>query len=432
MSQDLSYILPPEPSRGRERRELDRYVRWLSRRVQLIVVDGSDPDRVRAHRERWGSIATLAVPDADVRCLNGKVRGVLTGLRRARHEHVIIADDDVRYDDEALRMQELLRNADLVRPQNFFDPIPWHAHWDTSRMLLNRALGNDHPGTLGVRRSFLTSIGGYDGGVLFENLELVRTVLAAGGRVVDAPEMYVRRLPPTTARFLNSAFARRTTTWRNPPGWRSSWCSGRRLDGGAASTWGFLAAAVASVLVAQVGRLRHGGNRVFDRVSPFFAPFWMVERACLVWLAVFRRFSRGGCTYAGGVIRRAATPLGSFGGCGDGSRAERHDLVGAVAERLRGRTAAPTNRVHAAPDRDLVSALVDEADRPSHEQRTVRRDADDAHRGSAAHELRPRSDMPWICISRSAPIWSSMQYRVAGRTASLSGPIAFPHASHVP
>ena len=124
VSQDLSYILPTEPSRGRERRGARSLRPMAVPRVQLIVVDGSDPDRVRAHRERWGSIATLAVPDADVRCLNGKVRGVLTGLRRARHEHVIIADDDVRYDDEALlRMQELLRNADLVRPQNFFDPI---------------------------------------------------------------------------------------------------------------------------------------------------------------------------------------------------------------------------------------------------------------------------------------------------------------------
>ena len=311
MSQDLSYILPyrSRPGDGNEE-ELDRYVRWLSRRVQLIVVDGSDPDRVRAHRERWGSIATLAVPDADVRCLNGKVRGVLTGLRRARHEHVIIADDDVRYDDEALlRMQELLRNADLVRPQNFFDPIPWHARWDTSRMLLNRALGNDHPGTLGVRRSFLTSIGGYDGDVLFENLELVRTVLAAGGRVVDAPEMYVRRLPPTTARFLEQRPRQAYDDLAQPARLAFFLVLGPALGAVARRRpGGLLAAAVASVLVAQVGRLRHGGNRVFDRVSPFFAPFWMVERACLAWLAVFRRFSRGGCTYAGGVIRRAATP----------------------------------------------------------------------------------------------------------------------------
>ena len=78
--------------------------------------------------------------------------------------------------------------------------------------------------------------------------------------------------------------------------------------------------------------------------------------------------------------------------------------MGAVAERLRGRTAASTDRIHAAPDRNLVSTLVDEADRPPHKQRTVHGDPDDAHLGSAAHELRSRLDMPWICISRSTPI----------------------------
>ncbi|MGH2641992.1 MAG: glycosyltransferase [Actinomycetota bacterium] len=311
MSEGLSYVLPYRWRPGdRDEEELDRHLRWLSPRVQLIVVDGSDPERLRAHRDRWASIATHIAPDADITCRNGKVRGVLTGLRRATHEHVIIADDDVRYDDEGLlQMQELLRNADLVRPQNVFDPLPWHARWDTARMLLNRALGNDHPGTLGVRRSFLASIGGYDGDVLFENLELVRTVRAAGGRVVDAPEMYVRRLPPTRARFLEQRPRQAYDDLAQPARLAFFLVLGPAL--GAVARFrprGLLAAAGASVLVAQVGRVRHGGSRAFDRVSPFLAPVWMVERACLVWLAVYRRFSRGGCTYAGGVIRRAATP----------------------------------------------------------------------------------------------------------------------------
>ncbi len=311
MSEDLSYVLPyrRRPGDG-DQEELDRYLRWLSRRVQLIVVDGSNPDRVRAHRDRWASIATHVAPDADLSCRNGKVRGVLTGLRRARHEHVILADDDVRYDDEELlRMQELLRDADLVRPQNVFDPLPWRARWDTARMLLNRAFGTDHPGTLGVRRSFLASIGGYDGDVLFENLELVRTVLAAGGRVVDAPAVYVRRLPPTRARFLEQRPRQAYDDLAQPARLAFFLALGPALGAMARSRpRGLLLAAGASVLVAHVGRVRHGGSRVFDRVSPFLAPVWLVERACLVWLAVFRRFSQGGCTYAGDVIPRAATP----------------------------------------------------------------------------------------------------------------------------
>ena len=54
--------------------------------------------------------------------------------------------------------------ADLVVPQNYYDPVPWPAQWDTARVLINRALpaaelkvalGLHHkvlPATLGVER----------------------------------------------------------------------------------------------------------------------------------------------------------------------------------------------------------------------------------------------------------------------------------------
>ena len=308
---DVSYILPCRSRSGDDDvEELDGYLRWLSGRVELFIVDGSDPAAFRAHRDRWGSIATHVAPDADVRCLNGKVRSVLTGLRRAAHELVIIADDDVRYDDHTLRcMRELLQDADLVRPQNVFDRLPWHARWDTARTLVNRAIGTDHPGTLGVRRSFLASIGGYDGDVLFENLELVRTVAAARGRVVDAPDLYVRRLPPTTARFLEQRPRQAYDDWAQPARLAFFLALGPGLAALARRRpRGLLVVAGASVLVAQVGRVRHGGSHVFDRLSPFFAPVWLVERACTAWLAVVRRLSPGGCPYAGSVIPRAANP----------------------------------------------------------------------------------------------------------------------------
>jgi hypothetical protein len=78
----------------------------------------------------------------------GKVAGVTTGVRRAGFEAVVIADDDVRYEHATLqRLVEYLDDHDLVRPQNFFDPLPWHARWDTARTLLNRAFGADYPGT---------------------------------------------------------------------------------------------------------------------------------------------------------------------------------------------------------------------------------------------------------------------------------------------
>ncbi|MGI9121136.1 MAG: hypothetical protein ACR2G7_13625 [Acidimicrobiales bacterium] len=98
-------------------------------------------------------------------------------------------------------MVALLVHADLVCPQNHFDPLPWHARWDSARTLLNRAAGIDMPGTLGVRRSVVLRAGVYDGDSLFENLELIRTMQAVGGPAVSAPDLFVRRLPPTAEHF---------------------------------------------------------------------------------------------------------------------------------------------------------------------------------------------------------------------------------------
>ena len=138
------------------------------------------------------------------------MNGVLTGVREASHERIGLADDDVRYNPPTLRRTiELLGQADLVRPQNYFDELPWHARWDTGRSLFNRVFTGDlafpvgdFPGTLAVRRSTVLACGGYDGDVLFENLELMRTVRAAGGVVVTPLDLYVARKPPTAEHFL--------------------------------------------------------------------------------------------------------------------------------------------------------------------------------------------------------------------------------------
>src|SRR6185437_5616524 len=182
----LTYILPIKSAVPQTGEEMTAYVCWLTERAETIVVDGSPPAVFGAHA-------------ADLVTSMGKVGGVLTGLRLASHERIIIADDDVRYDDNTLaRVASALDTAEVVRPQNYFSPLPWHARWDTGRMLLNRLTGGDWPGTLGVRRSVLRATGGYDGRALFENLELVRTVVAAGGREATLPGVYVLRRPSTT------------------------------------------------------------------------------------------------------------------------------------------------------------------------------------------------------------------------------------------
>jgi hypothetical protein len=308
----LAYILPlrtrPGDPDGTD--ELTGYLAWLSKRVELVIVDGSDPSAFRAHRELWGRFANHVPPAGDIRCANGKVRGVLTGLRLATRDLVVIADDDVRYDDDGLRRTaRLLAGADLVRPQNYFDPLPWHARWDTARILLNRAVGSDFPGTLGVRRSFLGSVGGYDGDVLFENLELIRTVTAGGGRVVDEPTLFVRRRPPTFARFLEQRPRQAYDDWAQPLRFAVFLATAPTLVAMARRRpRGLVLAAGAAVLAAGVGRARNGGREVFDRASTLFAPLWVGERATLAWVALVRRLVGRGCPYAGTVIGRAANP----------------------------------------------------------------------------------------------------------------------------
>ena len=288
--------------------ELAAYLRGLAAVADVTVVDGSDAEVVRRHTDALGRAARVLTPEPWPGA-NGKVRGVVTGVRAARHELVVVADDDVRYEPAALaRVAELLSDGDLVRPQNVFAPAPWHARWDTGRTLLNRALRHDHPGTFALRRSTFLAMGGYDGDVLFENLELSRTVAAAGGREVDAADLFVPRRPPTARHFAGQRVRQAYDSFATPGRLAAELSvlpalvlAGRRGRLGPAG----LVLAVATVTLAEVGRRRAGGRAVFARTAPLWAPLWLAERSVCSWLAVGRRLG-GGVPYAGGRLRTAA------------------------------------------------------------------------------------------------------------------------------
>jgi len=309
----LSYVLPIRVSTPAGE-EWTAYLRWLSARVELIVVDGSPPPVFAQHAQRLEGVAVCHVaPDADLRGLiNGKVAGVLSGLRRASQPSVIVADDDVRYDDGALAaMARALEKADVVRPQNYFRPLPWHAVLDTARTLLNRVSGGDWPGTLGVRRCRLAAAGGYDGDVLFENLELVRTVIAAGGISACPLDLYVRRVPPSASHFWSQRVRQAYDEFARP--WRLAiWMSVVPAAAAliAASRWRLLGGAVAgSIVLAEIGRRRAGGAAVFPVSASFSAPLWLAERGVCSWLAISAYLRCGGVPYGYRIVSRAATPL---------------------------------------------------------------------------------------------------------------------------
>jgi hypothetical protein len=305
-----SYVIPVRWSGADQRVTLTAYLAEMSGHcTEVIVVDGSNDAVFRANAKAWGDFALHLRPEDGDRCLNGKVAGVKTGIRRASNERVILADDDVRYDETTLRRAvELLDRYDLVRPQNYFAELPWHARWDTARTLLNRCLGRDFPGTLAIRRGRMIAMGYYDGDVLFENFELIRTVQANGGRVASPLDLYVARCPPSSSHFWSQrvrqayddfALPLRMLLWLSIPPLLAL-AAARRKPRPA------LALSFLSMIAAECGRRRAGGARVFPITSSVLAPVWLLERGICSWLALGRRLRGGGVHYAGSVITTAA------------------------------------------------------------------------------------------------------------------------------
>jgi hypothetical protein len=311
----VTYILPIRSATPMDG-ELVAYLCRLAGQAETIVVDGSDQDVFAAHRSILGeaiAAGLLHVPPApELATEMGKVGGVLTGLRLATHERVVVADDDVRYDGGTLAaVAAALETADVVRPQNYFEPLPWHACWDTGRTLVNRATGGDWPGTIGVRRPALVATGGYDGRAMFENLELVRTIVAAGGREAVLFDVFVARRPSTVRHFWSQRVRQAYDEFARP-GRLAFQLSLLPIGVMLAATgrwWALGAGAAIGVAIAEAGRWRGGARRVFPARTALFAPLWLAERAVASWLAVGARAILGGVPYRGRVLRHAATPL---------------------------------------------------------------------------------------------------------------------------
>ena len=324
LREPVSYILPIKSSSPNTSTELRAYIAWVAARAEVIVVDGSSDEIFAAHEREWGADVRHVAPAPDLVSPMGKVGGVLTGLRLASHEAVIIADDDVRYDDESLaQVVAALATADVVRPQNYFEPLPWHARWDSSRMLLNRLTGGDWPGTLGVRRSRLQATNGYDGSVMFENLELVRTVLASGGRERVLYGAYVLRRPSTTRHFWSQRVRQAYDEIARPARFIAQ-LAVLPLVLALAITGHWLAIAIgaaAIVAAAEIGRRRDGATRVVPREHSALRPA-LGRRARRVQLARPRRAHLPGRSALPRddppsrryTDARAASPLRTFSG----------------------------------------------------------------------------------------------------------------------
>lgn len=298
---DLSYILPLKWADDVGLAELCTYLRSLRGLCAVLVVDGSRPELFAQHAAALPDWVVHLPVDPRHVSRNGKVAGVLTGVDAAPNRQIVVADDDVRYHPEQLRdLTRLLRSAELVRPINVFDPMPWHARWDTARTLLNLAFGSDYPGTLAFDQQLFLDAGGYAGDVLFENLELIRTLRAHGAREVVRQVPVVRRLPPSAAHFRRQRIRQAYDSQAQPVRLAAEllilptfWLLRRR----------WVALATAAVLVAALGRRRVAAQ--VPRDVPLWAPLWLLERGVCSWLALLSR-ARGGVRYGDQRILIAA------------------------------------------------------------------------------------------------------------------------------
>jgi hypothetical protein len=134
-------------------------------------------------------------------------------------------------------------------------------------------------------------------------------VLAAGGRVTIALDVYVRRLPPSARHFLGQRVRQAYDELARPRrcavqlailpallmARRRPWCI-------AGTTLGIMA-------LAEAGRRRSGGAAHFAAGSVLFAPAWLLERSICVWLALASQVLFGGIPYRGNIVPRAAHSL---------------------------------------------------------------------------------------------------------------------------
>ncbi len=280
--------------------------------IEIIVVDGSSEEIFTVHSRLLPASVRHVRPDPGLTTPMGKVGGVLTGIRLASHERMILADDDVRYDAKSIgQLCTALENAEVVRPQNYFDPLPFHAAWDTGRALLNRVSGGDWPGTLGLRRSAMSLTNGYDGSAMFENLELVRTVVAAGGREAVRSDIYVLRRPSTARHFWSQRVRQAYDELARPArlGVQLAILPATAFLGVSHHWLVIVVAVLAIIAMAEIGRQRFGGTRYFPFIASILAPAWVAERAICCWLAVGSRVFLGGVKYRGQVLQHAATPM---------------------------------------------------------------------------------------------------------------------------
>jgi hypothetical protein len=307
---DVSYVVPIRAA-SCPSSEFFSYLSFVQKMVdQVVVVDGSDYAVFDALSARLpAGVVHLATPRHSY-ARNGKTVGINAALSLVRAAHVVIADDDVEFTQDSLQaLVSRLRHADAVMPQNFFvGRLVWHAVYETSRMVFQRSFGYDFAGTVAIRRVSLRGVV-FDERVLFDNLEVLRTILARGGRVVCCRDVYIAKRPPSTRQFFRQRVRQAYDEFARP---LRLVVSLLLLPLGVAVPKMRYVLVIAGLVLGEVGRRRDGGEVYFPLAGSLCVPLWVLERSICSWLALFQRLT-GGAYFGGQRLPTAANSIATLG-----------------------------------------------------------------------------------------------------------------------
>jgi hypothetical protein len=311
-----TYLLPIRRTNfsTAEATELAHYFRTLKDAgCDVLVIDGSPAPVFEQHAGTWRSLCRHERVDRSFGYLNDKVNGIHTGVRLATTEKIILADDDIRYTPgEIDRVHELLDSYEVVRPQNFFSPLPWWGRMEAARMLINRATLRtaDYPGTCAFHLDAMLRVGPYDGDVLFDNEEIIRHFARAGATINYAANLFVRKRPPAFRKWIEQrprqayedfGLRAKTALFLSLP-LIATWVG---IAFGLRGLIIFLAAAAfVSVGLAAIGRLRGNAAQFFPWSVCLVAPFWIIERTVSTYWALYWHFAYGGYPFGDKILSK--------------------------------------------------------------------------------------------------------------------------------
>jgi hypothetical protein len=291
---------------------------------EVLVIDGSSSGVFNEHRELWSPVVSSHVaPDPQYKYLNGKVNGVHTGVDLASCERIIVADDDIRFTAANInRVCALLDDFEMVRPQNYIQPLPWWARLETARILINRGVlrAGDYPGTCGFRRSTMHRVGPYDGDVLFDNEEIVRHFALQGANIKYARDFFILKRPPTFKKWLEQRprqayedFVMRAKTFAFLTVLPMVIGVGL-LIGATAALSLIVAISLLAMFLSGLGLVRDRAYKYFPLSSPLFAPLWIFERSVSVYWAVYWRVRYGGYPFGARLLSKGTGEAWVAGG----------------------------------------------------------------------------------------------------------------------